>query len=98
MKDYLTRMRFSAWHVAVPEEKSGERTEPCASTNLKFEHVAAHSKYSDKYEDAAESLPSITSQKDRMNPEFFPPSLWNGFFEKGDKAKVKAGKLACYAA
>lgn len=78
MKQYLRRLRFSAYHVAVPEQKDDSQT-----------------KYSDRYEDPVEELPTLLSeeQKARLNPLFFPPQTWEMFFNKkartAKRTKVK---------
>ncbi|KAK9899695.1 hypothetical protein P389DRAFT_207332 [Cystobasidium minutum MCA 4210] len=67
MKQYLRKLRFSAYHVAVPEPKDD-----------------AHTKYSDRYEDPVEELPTLLTetQKARLNPDFFPQATWDMYFNK----------------
>ncbi|CAD6566944.1 MAG: hypothetical protein CYPHOPRED_001288 [Cyphobasidiales sp. Tagirdzhanova-0007] len=67
MKEYLRQLRFSAYHIAIPEKKD-----------------ESQSKYSDRFDDAVEELPSLASdeQKARMNMEFFPTQTWQAFYNK----------------
>lgn len=44
----------------------------------------AHTKYSDRYEDPVEELPTLLTenQKARLNPDFFPQPTWDMYFNK----------------
>ena len=46
-------------------------------------------KYSDRYEEPVEVMPSLTDaeQKERLNPAFFPTAIWQAFFEKQPKQR-----------
>lgn len=51
--------------------------------------TASMVKYSDRYEEPVEVMPSLTDaeQKERLNPAFFPTAIWQAFFEKQPKQR-----------
>lgn len=55
----------------------------------------SQTKYSDRYEDPVEELPTLLSeeQKARLNPLFFPPQTWEMFFNK----KARTGEFRASA-
>ena len=54
----------------------------------------SQSKYSDRFDDAVEELPSLASdeQKARMNMEFFPTQTWQAFYNK----QARSGELGLF--
>jgi len=84
MKEYLRKLRFSAYHVAVPEEKD--------SSTTKFTD-----RY-DEPVDQLPTMAS-DAQKERMGMEFFPTMTWQAFYNKQArvlrrrKLKKQAGQV-----
>ncbi|KAF8761686.1 DNA-directed RNA polymerase III subunit Rpc31 [Rhizoctonia solani] len=83
------RLRASPYYIVEPQKKEGRfdyiHAEP------RFNALAEQTRYSDKF---LKSTVPIKLQAKDLNPAFFPPDLWDAYFNpkkrKAKKAKERA--------